>query len=325
MSSALRSGRTLNAMMIAFDADASSTSDSFTAPTPAWMIRILTFSSVSLASVSASTSAEPCTSALMMIGSSFMPPSAICACSDSSVEPRALRAERARLRLLLAERRDLPRLGRVRAPGTRRPAAAGRPGRALRPASTARPTSSASPRSSMSARTRPTIGPAMNVSPTLSVPSCTSTVATGPRPFVELRFEHGARRAALRVGLELADVADEQDHLEQQRRCSVFFCADTSTVTVWPPHSSGIRPSSVSSRFDPSRAGVRLVDLVDRDDDRHVRPPWRDRSLRCVCGMTPSSAATTSTTMSVTLRAAGAHQRERLVARRVEEHDVAAR
>ena len=32
-------------MMIAFDADASSTSDSFTAPTPAWMMRIFTFSS----------------------------------------------------------------------------------------------------------------------------------------------------------------------------------------------------------------------------------------------------------------------------------------
>ena len=38
------------------------------------------------------------------------------------------------------------------------------------------------PRSSMSARTRPTIGPAMNVSPTWSVPSWTRTVATGPRP-----------------------------------------------------------------------------------------------------------------------------------------------
>jgi hypothetical protein len=32
-----------------------------------------------------------------------------------------------------------------------------------------------------------------------------------------------------------------------------FFClADTSTVTVWPPHSSGINPSSVSSRLTRS-------------------------------------------------------------------------
>ena len=72
-------------MMIAFDAEARSTSDSVIAPTPLWMIRILTFWSVSLVSVSASTSAEPCTSALMMIGNSFMSPSAICCWSDSSV------------------------------------------------------------------------------------------------------------------------------------------------------------------------------------------------------------------------------------------------
>ncbi len=32
----------------------------------------------------------------------------------------------------------------------------------------------------------------------------------------------------------------------------VFCRADTSTVTVWPPHSSGIRPSSVSSRLTRS-------------------------------------------------------------------------
>ena len=47
MSAALRSGRTLKPMMMAFDADASSTSDSLIAPTPEWMMRILTFSSLS--------------------------------------------------------------------------------------------------------------------------------------------------------------------------------------------------------------------------------------------------------------------------------------
>ena len=40
-----------------------------------------------------------------------------------------------------------------------------------------------------------------------------------------------------------------------------------------------------------------------------------------VCGMTPSSAATTMTTMSVTFGAAGAHRGERLVAGGVEEAD----
>ena len=48
------------------------------------------------------------------------------------------------------------------------------------------------------------------------------------------------------------------------------------------------------------RIGAGLVDLVDRDDDRHLGRAWRGRSPPCVCGMTPSSAATTSTAMSVT-------------------------
>ena len=91
-SAALRSGRTLKPMMIAFDAEASSTSDSLMAPTPAWMIRILTFSSDSLVSVSASTSAEPCTSALMMIGSSLTSPSAICCLQRLERQARRLRA-----------------------------------------------------------------------------------------------------------------------------------------------------------------------------------------------------------------------------------------
>ena len=84
-SAALRSGRTLKPMMMALLAVASSTSDSLMAPTAEWMILTLTLSSDSLASELASTSAEPCTSALTMIGRSLTPPSAICCCSVSSV------------------------------------------------------------------------------------------------------------------------------------------------------------------------------------------------------------------------------------------------
>ena len=62
---ALRSGRTLKPMMMAFDADASSTSDSLIAPTPECSTRIFTLSFESFCSVSVSTSAEPPTSVLM--------------------------------------------------------------------------------------------------------------------------------------------------------------------------------------------------------------------------------------------------------------------
>ena len=81
--------------------------------------------------------------------------------------------------------RGMPRSvapSRRRRPGRRRQAAEGRSARGLRPASTARRSSSAfHDRRSARARVRRS-GPAMNVSPTASVPSCTSTVATGPRP-----------------------------------------------------------------------------------------------------------------------------------------------
>ena len=103
-----------------------------------------------------------------------------------------------------------------------------------------------------------------------------------------------------------------------------FFFADTSTVTVLPPHSSGIRSSSVSSRLTRSGlafglsilliatmigtlAALRVVDRFPRL--RHHAVVGRDDQDDDVGD----------------LGAAGAHQRERLVARRVEEHDVPAR
>ena len=112
-SAALRSGRTLNPMTMAFDAEASSTSDSLMAPTPERMMLILTLSSESFVSVSASTSAEPCTSAFTIIGSSLTPPSAICSFRRLEGEAAALGAERLLLGPRLAEGGNLPRLRRV--------------------------------------------------------------------------------------------------------------------------------------------------------------------------------------------------------------------
>ena len=57
-----------------------------------------------------------------------------------------------------------------------------RRGRRPRPASTGRPRSIERPLSSNRARTRPKPSPQTITSPTRSVPSCTSTVATTPRP-----------------------------------------------------------------------------------------------------------------------------------------------
>ena len=80
----------------------------------------------------------------------------------------------------------------------------------------------------------------------------------------------------------------------------VPFTADTSTSSTSPP--MDLDEDLVLQQFgaDALRIGVRLVDLVDGDDDRHPAAlAWLIASI--VCGMTPSSAATTSTTISVTL------------------------
>ena len=78
---ALRSGRTLKPMMIAFEAEASSTSFSVIAPTPVRSTRIRTLSFESFCSVSDSTSAVPPTSVLRMMFSSLTSPSFNCSWS----------------------------------------------------------------------------------------------------------------------------------------------------------------------------------------------------------------------------------------------------
>ena len=84
-SSAERSGRMLKPMMTAFEASARVTSLSVMAPTPARMILIFTFSVESFCKVSVRTSAEPCTSALTIIGRSLTLPSWTCWCRWSRV------------------------------------------------------------------------------------------------------------------------------------------------------------------------------------------------------------------------------------------------
>src|SRR5213593_3483035 len=85
---ALESGRTWKPTMIAFEALASSTSESVMAPTPRCTTSTLTSGVDSCASASASASAGPPWSALMMIRSAAAPPSARSAMKSSSVFTR---------------------------------------------------------------------------------------------------------------------------------------------------------------------------------------------------------------------------------------------
>ena len=78
VSFAVASGRTLNPMIIAFDAEARLTSDSLIAPTPPWMILTTTSSFESFSRLCLIASTDPCTSAFTTIPSSFKLPSWIC-------------------------------------------------------------------------------------------------------------------------------------------------------------------------------------------------------------------------------------------------------
>src|SRR3546814_314491 len=97
--------------------------------------------------------------------------------------------------------------------------------------------------------------------------------------------------------------------------------AESSTIWVSPPNSSATTScpsSSFLTRDGP--ASVLSILLI-------ATIPGTPAALACctastVCGITPSSAATTSTTMSVSF-APRAHRRERGVARGVEEADDA--
>ena len=229
-----------------------------------------------------------------------MPPSAICCLQRLEREPAALGAERACPSPAPGGRaRSAAPWPRRRAPGTRRPAAAG----PSRPSTSTGVDGGAAfvgrPRSSMSARTLPTIGPAMNVSPTRSVPSCTRMVATGPRP--RSSFASSTVPDALRFGFALSSPMSVTSRIISSSRSRFcFFLAETSTMTVVPPQSSGTRPSSASSRLTWSGLAPGLsILLIATMIGTFAAFAWSIASL--VCGITPSSAATTSTTTSVTL------------------------
>ena len=64
-------GRTLNAIIIAFDASASFTSPSVTAPALPWITLITTFSVLSFSSDSLNASTDPFESALLILETSF--------------------------------------------------------------------------------------------------------------------------------------------------------------------------------------------------------------------------------------------------------------
>ena len=157
----------------------------------------------------------------------------------------------------------------------------------------------ARPRSSNMARTLPNVFPTTNVSPRRSVPFWTNTVETAPRPrssFDSMTVPSAGRSGDAR---NVPTSATRQIISSSRSRLMRFF-ADTSTNTVLPPHDSGTSPRSPSCCLTRSGCASGLSILFTATIiGTFAALAWSIASS--VCGITPSSAATTITTMSVTL------------------------
>ena len=155
-----------------------------------------------------------------------------------------------------------------------------------------------SPRSLIIARTLPKVVPAMMESPIRSVPFCTRTVATGPRPLSSCASMMTPR--ASRFGFALSSLTSATRRTISRRSFMPCFCfAETGTMMVSPPQSSGMSSCSDSSCFTCSgfAPGLSIL-LIATMMGTPADLAWLMAST--VCGMTPSSAATTRIAMSVT-------------------------
>ena len=160
------------------------------------------------------------------------------------------------------------------------------------------------------------------MSPTLSVPVWTSTVATGAATLVQLGLDDRADRRPLGVRLELLEVGDQQDHLDQRVEAHPGLGRDRHdrhVAAVLLDDDAGLGQLGLHAL----RVRIRLVDLVEGDDDRHLgRLGVADRLERL--GHDPVVGRHDHHGDVGDPGAAGAHRRERLVTRGIEEDDALA-
>ena len=169
----------------------------------------------------------------------------------------------------------------------------------------------------------PSCAPATSASPTRSVPRWIEQRDDGAAARVELGLDDDAGRLGVGVGPQLLELGDDEDRVEQVVEALLRLGRDVDELGLAAPL-RGLQAALRHLGAHARRVGALLVDLVDRDEDRHVgRLGVVDRlvglRLHAVVGGDHDDRDVGD------LGAAGAHGGERLVARRVEEGDRACR
>ena len=157
-----------------------------------------------------------------------------------------------------------------------------------------------SPRKSSSARTLPQASPATMPSPTRSVPRRDEHRGDRAAADVQTAFDDRPGGLRLCVGVELElGVRDEQDLLEEIVDPLAGLGGDVGELRRPAPllRLEARAPTSSWRTFCEFASGLSIL-LTATSTGTSAALAWLIDSM--VCGMTPSSAATTSTAMSVT-------------------------
>ena len=139
---------------------------------------------------------------------------------------------------------------------------------------------------------------------------------------IELGFEHGADAGTIGSRLQVAKIGGEADHFEQQVEVHPLLRRDIDEDGRAAP-GLGHQPAIAQLLLDAIRLRLRLVDLVDRHDDRHI---GRLRVVHCFERLRHHAVIRRDHDDDDIrhLRAACTHAGESLVTRGIEEDDLAA-
>ena len=137
---------------------------------------------------------------------------------------------------------------------------------------------------------------------------------------IEFRFQHYARSSSFRIRFQVLQIRNQADHFHQQVEIGLLLRRNFNEYCLTAPvfrHQAAIRELLLHA----FRQRFRLIDLVHRHDDRHIRRARVIDRFQCLRHYAVVSRDYQYHDVR-DLRAARTHARERFVTRRIEEHDL---